>query len=137
MWIGELIKQARKTAGLTQTELGEKIGTSGVTIMRYEKGQRQPRIEQIQKIADALGITMRQLMELDDDQEYIHKEMRWTMTKEDIERQTEAALQSMADNPYQLIFAALNELNTAGQQKAVERVEELTEIPKYQREESN
>ena len=30
--------------------------------------------------------------------------------------------------------AAFDQLNAAGQQKAVERVEELTEIPKYQRE---
>lgn len=35
------------------------------------------------------------------------------------------------------IVISLNKLNLAGQQKALERVEELTEIPKYQRTEEN
>ena len=31
------------------------------------------------------------------------------------------------------LFLAFNKLNEAGQKKAIERVEELTEIPKYQK----
>jgi len=41
---------------MTQEELGELIGVTGVTIMRYEKGQREPRMDQLQKIGDVLGI---------------------------------------------------------------------------------
>ena len=40
---GERLKAAREAAGLTQEELGQRVGVTGVTIMRYEKNQRQPR----------------------------------------------------------------------------------------------
>lgn len=62
MSIGELIKTARENAGLTQVELGEKIGVTGVAIMRYEKGQRQPRLEQLQAIASVLGVSVDYLL---------------------------------------------------------------------------
>ena len=57
MSIGKRIKEAREKAGLTQAELGEKIGVTGVAVMRYEKGQRQPRPEQLQRIAAALNVS--------------------------------------------------------------------------------
>lgn len=53
---GERIKEARKAKHMTQEELGELVGVTGVTIMRYEKGQREPRMDQLQKIGDVLGI---------------------------------------------------------------------------------
>lgn len=57
MTIGQRIKEARKSAGLTQRELAEKSGTATGTIQQYELGKRQPRIEQLQAIASALGVT--------------------------------------------------------------------------------
>ena len=53
---GNNIKEARKLKGLTQEELGKLIGLSGVAIMRYEKGQREPNMETIEKIANVLNI---------------------------------------------------------------------------------
>lgn len=60
--LGDNIKAAREAAGLTQEELGAKIGVTGVTIMRYEKGQREPKIDVVTKIADVLGVTNGQLL---------------------------------------------------------------------------
>ena len=57
MTIGQRIKEARKNAGLTQRELAEKSGSATGTIQQYELGKRQPRIEQLQAIASALGVT--------------------------------------------------------------------------------
>jgi len=59
---GERIKVARESAGLTQEQLGKKLGITGVTIMRYEKNQRQPRLEQLGRIALALGTTVYEMM---------------------------------------------------------------------------
>ena len=53
---GNNIREARKLKGLTQEELGKLIGLSGVAIMRYEKGQREPNMETIEKIANVLNI---------------------------------------------------------------------------------
>ena len=54
---GQRILAIREAAGLTQEQLGKKIQSTGVTIMRYEKGVREPRLQQIQKIAQALDIS--------------------------------------------------------------------------------
>ena len=57
MAIGETIREYRKKRNLTQKQLGELSGTSESTIKQYELGKRQPRIEQLKKIAEALGVT--------------------------------------------------------------------------------
>ena len=56
MKIGERIREFRKQAGLTQKELGERMGVSNVNIGQYERGLRNPRLPQLKKIADALNI---------------------------------------------------------------------------------
>lgn len=61
MTVGENIKRIRKEHGLTQEELGKKIDVSGVAIMRYEKGQREPKLETIEKIANALEVSSYEL----------------------------------------------------------------------------
>lgn len=65
--ISERIKAAREKAGMTQAELGEKVGISGVAIMRYEKGQRQPRFDQLEKIASTLDVSLAYLLGRDSD----------------------------------------------------------------------
>lgn len=62
MTTGARIKEARERAGLTQEDLGKRIGVTGVAVMRYEKGQRQPRIEQLNSIATALGVPTAELL---------------------------------------------------------------------------
>ena len=117
MTMGQLIKAARERAGMTQEELGKKIGVTGVAIMRYEKGQRQPRLAQLQAIASALGVPVQELIS---DWEAVDKEefKRVFIYGEGIKDR---------------IDAALDRLNDEGQEKAAERVVELTEIPKYQK----
>lgn len=55
---GKRIKLLRDAAGMSQAALGKQIGTTGVTIMRYEKGQREPRIDQLKKIADVFDVSI-------------------------------------------------------------------------------
>lgn len=55
MTIGEQIRYIRKYLGYTQKELGDLSKTSETTIKQYESGKRQPRIEQLQKIASVFG----------------------------------------------------------------------------------
>lgn len=62
MTIGQRIKEARKSFGLTQRELAEKSGTATGTIQQYELGKRQPRLEQLQRISNALNVPLSQLV---------------------------------------------------------------------------
>ena len=56
MTLGERIKAARKQRGMTQRELAQKVGISVNSLSRYETGERQPNIETLSKIAEALGV---------------------------------------------------------------------------------
>lgn len=62
MTTGQRIKAFRKQANLTQRELAQKIGSATGTIQQYELGKREPRSSQLQKIADALNVTIPKLM---------------------------------------------------------------------------
>ena len=60
--IGELIKEKRRAAGLTQEELAKKAGCATITIRQYESGKREPGVEALQDIADALGVEIFELI---------------------------------------------------------------------------
>lgn len=112
MGYGQNIKAARKMAGLTQEQLAKKCGMATITIRQYESEKREPRLAQLECIAKALGITYLHLA----DSEIIPRLVSQSMKA--VERQVK-------------MDTAFNQLNEDGQQKAVERVEELTEIPRY------
>lgn len=52
---GYRISEIRKSKGISQTELAEKVGTSQEHISRIEKGLYSPRLDISAKIADVLG----------------------------------------------------------------------------------
>lgn len=62
MTIGARIKKTRKEKHISQKELGEKLGVSAAMIGQYETGVRNPKIETIQKIADALEVPVTDLL---------------------------------------------------------------------------
>ena len=58
MEMGKLIRYARKSAGLTQKELSQKIGTTFQTVAQWENGLRNPKIGVLRKIANACGVPL-------------------------------------------------------------------------------
>lgn len=52
--LGNNIKQARKRKNITQKELAELLGVKVQTVLRWEKGEREPSIETIQKMMQIL-----------------------------------------------------------------------------------
>ena len=59
---GSDIKAARVKAGLTQKELAQKAGLAEITIRQYETNKREPRTENLKKIASALNIPVSELL---------------------------------------------------------------------------
>ncbi len=55
---GKRVLELRKKRGWKQDDLGKKLGTSGVVIGRYERGEMMPSIEVAQKMANAFGVTV-------------------------------------------------------------------------------
>ena len=135
MATGEKIKIARKKAGLTQKALAQKTGLATGTIQQYEYGDYKPKIEQLRKIAAALGVYISDLV--DDWGAY---------SKEEIESDWEnsggmAHKEAIETGGYPLndsekpLLNNYRRLNLTGQQKADNYVEDLTKIPEYQKEE--
>lgn len=66
MTTGQRIKAARKKVGVTQEDLGKKLGVSPSFVAQYETGKRNPKIETLKRIADALSISIYELIDGDD-----------------------------------------------------------------------
>lgn len=56
--IGKKIKILRKTRGLTQEQLAEKLNVKRATISNYEIGRRSPHIKELEAISEALGVNL-------------------------------------------------------------------------------
>lgn len=70
MVLGENMMLPRMKKGLSHTDLGRMIGTSGDVIGRYKRGDVTPSIDVVSKISDALEVSIDYLigktrMELD------------------------------------------------------------------------
>ena len=59
---GNRLKALRRSKGLNQTQLAEKIGVSLLTLFRWEKDERQPRMNEIKALAKALGVSEADLL---------------------------------------------------------------------------
>lgn len=139
MTTGHRIKAARTKVGLTQKELGAKLGVSESFIAQYETDKRNPKKETLQRIADALGIHVSELLiTFTPEIEEIlilaedNAEKLFGLDKTEVHQRVMDGIREIyLPSPQERINRFLNRLNDEGQQKAVERVKELTEIPRY------
>lgn len=58
MTFGKRLRRLRKEKGLTQKELGAKIGVGRTTISEYESGKIVPRQDGLIKLAEELNVTV-------------------------------------------------------------------------------
>lgn len=59
------IREAREAAGWSQARLGEAIGLDATGVSKIETGRKLVRADEVQKIADALGVPVSQLFGLE------------------------------------------------------------------------
>ena len=60
--VGDLIKEARTGAGLTQAQLAEKAGVTASDISKAERGEKELSQAVLKKIAKATGVTQAYLL---------------------------------------------------------------------------
>ena len=69
MTVGQKIKYIRNLRGMTQKEVGMKAGFSAATadarIRQYEAGKMKPKADKLKQIADALGVDVCALSDID------------------------------------------------------------------------
>lgn len=127
---------------LTQKELGQRMGISQQQIAQYENGKLNPKIETLQKIADALEVPRNLLFENLDSTEKselvkldlinliktLNLEITDITDKKKVEASVLQAVQKK--NHYIKLYDCLT---ANGQDKAIEQVELLTKIPEYRK----
>jgi transcriptional regulator with XRE-family HTH domain len=64
---GRKIQALREARGLTQEQLGDRIGRSVDTISNIERGVNSTRIETAHQLASELGVRLQDLFEFDED----------------------------------------------------------------------
>ena len=57
--IGQTIKQRRKELGITQPDLAELAGVSKNTLYKLERGQLNPSVDILTKLAKVLGMELK------------------------------------------------------------------------------
>ena len=62
MTFGDRLRAARTAQGLTQAELARKLGVSDAAVRMWELGHREPDLSMLTAIADALGVTVAELL---------------------------------------------------------------------------
>lgn len=60
-WLGQRIRQLRKSKGYSQERLAEMCGVHRTYLGGIERGERNPSLENIAKIAIALDVTICEL----------------------------------------------------------------------------
>lgn len=119
---GEKIKKNRTQKGFTQKQLAQKCSMYESQIRKYETGKIHPKIETLQKIANALQVSVNSLrsdseLEMDFLTKYMCKSFDATIESLNIEHK---------------LISDYRSLNAQGRKKAIEQVELLTKIPEYQ-----
>jgi len=85
--IHERISMHRKAAGLTQEQLGAKLGISGQAVSKWEKGDSLPDILLLPELCDIFGITTDDLLR-DQPREVVNSEAK---VDDDLRRALEAS----------------------------------------------
>lgn len=61
--MGSFLAQLRKEAGMTQAQLGERLGVTNKTVSRWECGNYLPDIAMFRQIAALFGVTVEDLLD--------------------------------------------------------------------------
>lgn len=156
---GKRIKEIRMQKGLTQKQLGDKCGIADANIRKYENGKQNPKMETLQKIADALGVPIYEFLDNDlfdatlhlgsyegrffndkvksivNDTTLSETEMKKKLA--DLSMQGEILTKFHRNDSDTITKEILNNfvdlLNENGQNKAIEQVQMLTKIPEYRK----
>lgn len=60
--IGENVRKARETAGLTQDEVQTRTGIAAPHLSRLEAGRHLPSLKTVKRVAEALGVDVCELL---------------------------------------------------------------------------
>lgn len=117
--IANRIKQGLSIRNMKQADLVEKTKIGKSSISTYISGAYEPKQRNIYKIAKALDVNEAWLMGYD------------------VPMEREASNTVNSNDKDNILLNSFNKLNEEGKNEAIKRVQELTELSKYKKEEGN
>ena len=143
MGLGKVIRAARNQLGLTQKELAQEVGCAEVTIRQYESNRRDPSYEMCLKLEKTLKVPLVAHSEnevidgplgtyLSVDPEDLAQYKGKRIDPRELAKVFSIISEVQKEEQDRLLYS-FNHLNDEGKSIAVERIEELALIPKYQR----
>lgn len=141
MTTGQRIKAARLNAGMTQAELAKRLGVSYQNIGQFERDLRKPKFETLQRIATALNVEIQALDERFFNRIYVEDFLfdgppPSHMPDYLFKNSDGNFINASMETPVGQLLYSFSNLNETGQKEAIRRVDELTEVPRYQRNDS-
>lgn len=132
MTIGERIYELRSSLKLSQKEFAEKIGVAQSSVNYWENGNREPKINQLKKIAENFSIPLDYLIgvPLPSNATIFENGKGGEMISMPINPENLKMALDM-DEGMRIIYSNYKKLNTRGKKVAVERISELTNVATY------
>lgn len=142
MEFAQSLKQMMESKSITMYRLAKELGVHQTTIKNWLDGKGEPSVSQFRRIALIMGVEEVDFMlTAEEKKRYISSYIDWV-------REHPEEVQEMANKyphppstpeqnrRFRILAYYDHVLSEEGQQKAVERVEELTEIPRYRRQDT-
>lgn len=133
------IRELRKQKGITMKQLGSALGLAESTISQYETGKRDPDLKTLFRISQYFGVRMEDIVGLetfDTGEEFLArwKEITSSASGEQLTVSHRANGETVIVDykNHDKLVNLYDSLNLLGKSVAIERLEELSEIPKYQ-----
>lgn len=133
---GEKLKDIRLEKKLTQSELANMVGCSAIAISRYENDKREPSMEILKKLADALNVDIGYFFQdvyktYEDWLAYLHKSIFNNDTEPDpyyIDPEVSEIAQQIKENPgKRALFDATRDVSKEDIDKVLQIINVITE----------
>lgn len=129
--VGNQIRKYREKRGLSQKAVAQLTGIPYSTYSNYENNNREPNIEQLQKIAEVLQVPVINFTHTGYVMGLKEEELRAGLDGMKFGFVTQSIHDFLAEDEYKLL-STYYKLNDEGKAEAIKRVEELTEVKRYQ-----
>lgn len=130
------LKKLRQEKKFTQKELAILLNVSQNAVYNWENGKREPSMDMITKIANALGVSEQELLGFSDRAYALHKAVEEQEVLKNVIIESEQCILDGVVISDQKLLKEFHELNTFGKKEAIARVSELKYIPGYTEDDS-
>lgn len=126
--VSDMIAKLMRKNNYTMKELANKVGVSESAVSLWVSAKTTPRMGTIQKLADVFGVTTDEMIF----GKYYDEVKEQRKIESDLEAVANDAETVFGEGTTQLLMAYYK-LNAEGRNKAIDNIEDLSELYKYQK----